>query len=274
MKFDDGSKNKDDREEDGESEDLRAVAAVECLHEKLLQIIVTLCSKMRRVIAKNRNQTVLLYSFLRELLRDTKCNLMELFKEDQQFGEEIAHEIKTKPRNEIDMLFVPQQQEEVNQVNPEVVEAEVRQEIASTSKIQKRKSVDRVNGTNAKRAKAGDETVINELSEEVGNVGLQKDSTSAKKKRSGKSISGQEKGEASGRRTTRSSNSGETDSELLQMPPPSTLPSRLSRRRPATPSAPPGAPPLFSSTPVLDSYVLLERMDISPVVETNERTTV
>lgn len=272
MQFDEVSKNKEDREEENENEDVRATIIVALFETKMLPLVVSLCSKVKKVLSKHRNLSVLLYAFLRELLRDYKNDLMLLFPDDRQFGEEIAHEIKTKPRDLNPVLDAPRE-EGPSKPNPEAVVAEVRQELESASQ-HKRKSTENANATVSKKAKSNDD-VMNELSREVSQVRLKKTQERKSSRRSQRSASVQDNVATEGRRTTRSSslNAGEIDSGQVEMPPPSILPSRMSRRRPATPSVP-SASPLFSSTPLLASHAEIEGVDISPVVQENERTTV
>lgn len=154
-----GAKKKADGDEDDEVED----AAPRNLNKEVLanvqkndicDTIIPICSKMRKVLHRHRKLTSRLYCFVRELVRDYKSEIDHIFRDDKQFGQEILHEINHTTKGQEDEDYP---EEGYSEPNAEVIQAEVRNSIANTTrKLPKRKSDEHAADKDPKKRKSGE----------------------------------------------------------------------------------------------------------------------
>lgn len=66
------------------------------VHKKeIIETIVPICCKLKKkLVAEKKKLLCLLYKFVRDLVKEYKDEMTEIFKEDKQFGKEILYEIE------------------------------------------------------------------------------------------------------------------------------------------------------------------------------------
>lgn len=111
----------DDGEEEEEQKQLPICKLVKhvfsAVHKKeIIETIIPICCKLKKkLLAENKKLMPHLHKFIRELVKDYKSEINELFKEDKQFGIEILHELD---KSAIEVEEEEEEDEEMMEVLP------------------------------------------------------------------------------------------------------------------------------------------------------------
>lgn len=133
-------KNNEDGEEDDEQKQnplykLGKQVFSAARKKEIIDTIIPICCKLKKKLHQENSKLLpYLHKFVREIVKDYKDEIGEMFKEDKQFGIEIMHELENAANNE-EVDEAEEEEDEEAPVNEEAIQVHISVELEEHKEV-------------------------------------------------------------------------------------------------------------------------------------------